>query len=426
MHWRYVRLLITSCIGAVLLAAAVNYVVDPYGLHRWIERDGFNRRKPKAGLSTDLVKPYDVLRVRPRTLLLGSSRAETGIDPDDPVWPEAMRPVYNLALRGRGIDAGYKSLRHVLQALKPDTVIVGLELVDFIVREPAAGATPAAAPEVPEFERRLLADSDGAPNPEYRLQSIKDQISSLFSLNALVDSVLTLALQGRAGQPDLTPHGFNPMHEYEPVVRLEGHYSLFRQIETNYLSIYIRSPKTVYARGTTRSTELDRVRALIKLCRDSGVRLLLYIHPSHAHVLEAYRIAGLWPTFEEWKRALVAIVEEDARAHPHAAPIALWDFGAYDEFTTERVPSALEKGVKMRWFWEAGHYKAELGRLMVARMLGAAQPGGFGAILDRHNLEPRLAEIRAGQRRYEALRADEVAGLEALAREIRARAAPRH
>src|SRR5215471_19481271 len=86
-----IKLLLWS--GAVLLlAAAFNYVVDPYELHRLVNLDGFNKKKPSAGPNGKLIKPYGVQLVQPRTLLLGNSRVEAGIDPESDLWPQSWRP----------------------------------------------------------------------------------------------------------------------------------------------------------------------------------------------------------------------------------------------------------------------------------------------------------------------------------------------
>ena len=427
MQQTYVKFLLGSSLLAVLLIAAANYLIDPYGIHRFIDRDGFNRRKPKAGNHSDLVKPYDVQRVRPRTLLLGNSRVEAGIDPESPLWPEASRPVYNMGLRGRRMDQARKSLQHVLGTAKPELVVLGLEFIDFVANERVAAGAQAKMPETPEFDRRLLVKVDGSRNDFYPLQKAMDLASTLFSLNALLDSALTLALQHRSDQPDLTNRGFAPMREYERLARVEGYATLFRHVETSYLTTYLRRRKTLFADGSATSAELDQLQDLLKICRAHGIRLLLYIHPYHAHILESYRIAGLWPLFEEWKRGVVEMLEADARAHPGAPAFVLWDFSGYNEITTERVPAASDGGRVMKYYWEAGHYRREVGEVMLARMLGNGGEHGrtpeaaFGARLGVQNIDGHLAAIRDARRRYADTRVDEIAALETIAQSIRAR-----
>jgi hypothetical protein len=322
-----------------------------------------------------LVKPYRVQVVRPKTLALGNSRVEAGIDPDSLRWPATARPVYNMALPATGIDAALLSLQHVMQAGKLEMVVVGVDFFDFVINDKPDTAKPQTQ-QLSEFEKRLLVNRDGSPNAPYSLQRLKDGVSTMFSLNALVDSVQTVVLQNRSDQPDLTDRGFNPMREFQRFIRVDGQHVMFRQVETTYLTNYLRAPKAIYRAGTTTSKEFEELRAIIGLCRNSGIRLILYIHPSHAHMLESYRIAGLWPLFEEWKRAVVRIVDDDAAAHPSAPPADLWDFSGYNEITSEAVPAAGEKRKAMRWYWETGHYKREVGDIVLDRILSAGRSGG--------------------------------------------------
>jgi hypothetical protein len=311
---------------------------------------------------------------------------------------------------------------------KPELVVAGLDFFDFVVNERPNARRPAQPPEPSDFERRLLVNADGSRNRFYALQRIKDHATVLFSINTVADSLQTVAMQNLADQPDLTELGFNPMHEYRRFVRVDGHHVLFRQVDATYLTSYLQTRAAIYEAGTDSSPALDRLRELTALCRASGIRLVLYVHPYHAHMLESYRIAGLWPLFEEWKRAVAGIVDEESRSHPGGPPVALWDFSGYSEISGEAVPAASERGRPMRWYWEAGHYKREVGELMLARILGQpAQerhvPPGFGVRLDKENVERHLAAIRAAREIYAQARGAEIEALQKAAESIQARPA---
>ncbi len=135
MQRHYVRLMFLSCALALLLSAALNVIVDPYGVFRWIDLRGFNRLKPKSGLSSQMVKPYRVLEVRPKTLLLGNSRVEVGIDPESSLWPAALHPVYNMALPGSGVEVSLRSLQHANNDGKIELVFMGVDFFGFLSNE---------------------------------------------------------------------------------------------------------------------------------------------------------------------------------------------------------------------------------------------------------------------------------------------------
>jgi len=97
----------------LIVVAAINLVVDPYGIFRLIDAPGFNSVKPAAPSRGPMVKAYQVQRVQPKTLILGNSRAELGLDPNHPAWPQTARPVFNAALPGTGTDTSLRFLRFV-------------------------------------------------------------------------------------------------------------------------------------------------------------------------------------------------------------------------------------------------------------------------------------------------------------------------
>ena len=64
MQRSYIKVLFLSGLVVLTLSAVLNFVVDPYGLFRWIELEGFNTLKPKSGPNGQLVKPATQLRVK--------------------------------------------------------------------------------------------------------------------------------------------------------------------------------------------------------------------------------------------------------------------------------------------------------------------------------------------------------------------------
>src|SRR4051812_25459638 len=49
-------------------------IVDPYGISRWIDRPGFNAYKPAHEKHVRLFKAFDVSRIRPRAIVIETSR----------------------------------------------------------------------------------------------------------------------------------------------------------------------------------------------------------------------------------------------------------------------------------------------------------------------------------------------------------------
>ena len=62
-----------------------------------------------------------------------------------------------------------------------------------------------------------------------------------------------------------------------------------------------------------------------------NVDLRFVIGPSHARYFECFRLMGNWYLWEEWKRTLVRILEEEA-AKAGVKPFPLWDFFRFQPF----------------------------------------------------------------------------------------------
>ena len=381
------------------LVAGLAYVTDPYGLYRAYEA---HERKPHAGSQGALVKPYRSLQVSPRTLILGNSRAEVGFDPADPAWPGNVRPVYNLALPGTGTRVWRRLFEHVQARRPPAMLVLGVDFMDFLL-------APDAPAREPELGARLLVGPDGRENSLRWLAGLSDGAHTLASLDALGHSLDTLRRRGDSDSAHLTAMGFNPMSDYRALAAREGYFALFRQRDVENLRQYRKRPRNLFRPGARDSVAFDDLSAVLEQARMHGVKVDVVIYPYHGHLLETFRIAGLWPWFEEWKRELTA------RVAAHDDHARLWDFSAYHRYAREAVPKAGDLRGTVAHYWEAGHFKSALGHAMLQRMTGAGEPG-FGAMLTPAMLDAHFTAIRRDGEGYRRERVDEIAALERLAR----------
>lgn len=395
----YLRRWVYTLIAMLLGTVSLNYWADPYGLYRSRKAGDW---KPHATTQGDLVKPYLVLRHPPRTLILGNSRAEVGFDPEDPAWPAAARPVFNLALPGTGTRVARRLFEHVLAVHPPQAVVLGVDYMDFLVEPEARWGDP-------RMTRRLMLDSVHPPSVRW-LQWAHDAAATLASLDALIHSLDTLRLAGRPGVADLTAAGFNPMRDYQDVARREGYHNLFRQRDLENIRAYQRRPKNLYTRGTGSSPAFDDVIAILDAARARKIPVQVVIYPYHAHLLEILRLTGHWDLFEDWKREMTQRVALHGRGQA-----TLWDFSGYHIYAREPVPAVGNRKQTVQWYWEAGHFKSELGHLILSRLHGSG-PATFGTVLTPQNVESHLAQIRADAEAFRREHPQVVLELESLVR----------
>ena len=416
---RYLFLWLALTCLLLLAVAVFNMIVDPYGLFRFVDKPGFNSIKPTAASQEPMTKAYQTLRVQPRGLILGNSRSEVGFDPEHPAWPSDARPVFNLALPGTGTSVTLQYLQHALAnadknlAPKPKVILWGIDFMDFLVD----ASLPKHNLEPKRENSRFLTNRDGSDNSRRWVVQVKDYAQSTFTLGAFIDSVQTLGSQKNPFAVDLTPLGFNPMRDYLKITADEGYSNVFRAKDQANIKAFLRRPKDIFDVGGVSSPELDDMRNILNLCRQQGISLHLVIYPYHARLLEIIRITGHWSAFENWKRAIVQLVSKDAElAGPTS--VRLWDFSGFNVLSTEPVPEKGDRQTTTRWYWEAGHFKHELGSLVQDRVFGRSETvPGFGVLLTPTTVDSQIISIRSQEFDYRQSHSKEIDDLERIAAE---------
>jgi hypothetical protein len=364
----------------VLLAVAV----DPYWMWNMHPVSGLTAMKPRVFHHYVLSKTYLLERQTPKTLLLGNSRVEVGLDPDSPMWPEAAKPVFNAALSAYDLSASLAMLRETFATHAPETIIVGVDFPDFLSTAEGPPKTDQS-----EAEARLPIGADGKPNPKRSWQVWKDRFATTLNVDALLDSLLTLTDQRPAASATMMRNGFNPHNPYRVFAARSGYHVIFAEKNADYVAQYAKFALPDFS-DLYNNAEFRYLVEIVHLAAERNTRLIVYIHPYHREYLDLLSDKGSWNAFENWKRALVRVSRREAGDKRNLMQV--WDFSGYNPITTEPVPAAGDTRTRMQWYWESGHYKSELGERLIARMMGGHSD--FGREVTEDNVESVLAEIR--------------------------------
>jgi hypothetical protein len=412
---RFLAIFVTCVLLVASIFAGFNIAIDPYLLFDVARRPGLNAVKPAVASHEAMMKAYQSQRVRPRTVILGSSRADVGFDPASEVWPQEFRPVYNLSLVGSGTETGLRFLQHMLASNRnvdpPRTLIVGLDFEFFLVR-PVAAAKDRQVPvetfdtSAKNGEERLAVLANGETNPDRSLGVWKDYLAGTLSLDAISDSLLTIfANQGWAIPSDIEINGHSSEGRYPHWVEGVGAAALFEQRDVITIRQYNCPHRGLSQTPGASIIELEPVRRLLDFAKSRGMTVFLVIEPSHAMHLDLLGYMGYWQDYENWKRALMATVES---ASAGGVDVSLWDFGGYEKYARERVPAVSDRSKRTLWFWDSVHSTTSLGDLMVKRMLSRSDGDvDYGARLTPESIERRLAQIRLDRQDYRTLQPDD-------------------
>ncbi|HZL25232.1 MAG TPA: hypothetical protein VFC39_01740 [Acidobacteriaceae bacterium] len=185
------------------------------------------------------------------------------------------------------------------------------------------------------------------------------------------------------------------MHDYSAIASTEGYSALFLQRNVENAKNYLRLPKHVEPLSAPQGPNWVALARMRSICNSGSIQCYFLIYPYHADILEMFDAAGMWQLFEAWKRDAVALLTSSA----NGPPAVLWDFSGYTQYAKEQVPPPGDKTVAMRWYWEAGHFKAALGQKMLDRMIGGSTED-FGVRLSLANIDLHLKQLRVQQDRY--------------------------
>ena len=398
--------------------ASMNFVVDPFGMYRLVALDSFNASKLAVDHRVRLVKAYDVRRLRPQGIILGTSRSHVGLRPSHDGWDPGARPVYNLAFDGATTKEMYQYLLHAHTVRRLRQVVLGLDTYH---------ATLAPATARPDFDAHLL-DSPG----DRALPSlIRADLKVLTSLDTLRASLATVRSQSDREPQWFAPDGqrlgevffrragehferLGPRGYFDEIDRLEVGFKREGQLAANARVL----GRAVQQTTASSETSLDYIRRIVAFCRAQGVDLRIFIAPEHAHQLEITAAIGEWASLENAKRALVQLLAEDAARHPGVPPIPLWDFSGYSSVTTEALPES-GSHAEMEFYWDSSHFKDVVGDFVLDRLFGLSHarrevPLDFGVRLTPATLEPTLARLRTDQFAYRRSHPEDVEWIRSL------------
>lgn len=361
--------------GGALLMMIFVVVIDPYRIYRIVDKPGFNTVKPPPERFREELKLTAARANRANAFIAGNSRAEIGFDPEYAKKVAPHLSFYNLALSGTAISTTRRELAYLrAHGQQPSVIVLGVDFLDFLVA-PSAQLESEVPPSV---------------HPADRLQW---RFETLFSLTSVMDGIRTLRIQHMQDPESITALGFNPLLEYKRFAREQGYYTLFQQRAMENAKAYVNKPRSLTARG--HAPGLEEFRAIVNAAVAGKSDLHVVIYPYHAQILAMFEQAGLWPLFEEWKKMLSTEIS-NVNSYAHGSKLQLWDFSGYSRFHCEHIPGRNEK-TETEWYWEAGHFKPQLGNMVLRQVLDSVQYGtddeSFGYLMTTNTLDENKNRI---------------------------------
>lgn len=369
----FLRRALLATVTTVLAAGLINVCIDPLGVFDSPRVAGINAIKPHLDHHRELARWRAANRACAKVGIFGNSRAEIGFDPEGQFFKDRKLSAFNHAIAGTGARTTQKQLDWLSAVgCKPDTLVLGVEFFDFLggaksIQLHSPGIEPA-----PFFDRQFFAES-------------------VFSINGVKDSLTTLLVQHSSYPAITTAKGFNPLYEYISEAQRSGQYVMFRQKAEENIKTWARKPPRITPVDGTISDDESALDAILtNAATGNRSKVFIVIYPYHAQIRLALERMGLGGLFDVWRKR---VVDMAARHSGAQHTVEVWDFSGISDITLEPIPARGDRKTQLTWFWEAGHFKKELGDKIINQVLGDIQ--GFGIKLDTANIAAIVFQDRA-------------------------------
>lgn len=367
----YLRWMCVSFLILIGTVGIVNIFIDPLGVFASPRIANVNAIKPYLDHHRELSRYQRAIRVCANTGIFGNSRAEIGFDPENATMRKQGWSAFNYAIPGTRASSSLQQLLWLKQQnCFPKNILLGIEFFDFL-----GGAAPQPLPTL---------QTASAPKRDVKFLS-----EAVFSITGLRDSLSTLALQRSQFPATTTARGFNPLFKYIAEVSQSGHYALFRQRAEENAQNWSGKVMQLHAENGGVSNDEAMLDAILARASNSGSTTYLIIYPYHAEIRLMIERMGMGQLFSDWKKIVVENAEKYAAT---GGAVEVWDFSGLAPETIETIPSKGDKQTQLTHYWEAGHFKKELGDLIIDRIIG--KQNNFGIRLEKENIESWLQEDR--------------------------------
>lgn len=355
---KFLKIVLGLSFFVAILIGGVNYIVDPYGIYK----TNIFLNKPEQDKNIRLAKVVKVEELKPVSISLGTSRTEYGYDPNHEYF---YKPSYNLAVSSASL---YENRLYLEHSIKQGNLKEVLLVADWIM-----------------FNTNLMTKSYDFED-SFNIENIYKQLFSVDLFRSSLNTIIKQKVKSSYLENGQRDWYFNQ----ENIDKRGGHLKVMNKDEEGY---YKKSTYKINSNiyQDTKESSLEDFRKILELCYQNNIKLDIVFGPSHIRQWEAYDYYQDIETWYKWKKDVVLFVEKIAKEQ-EKNPYRIMDFSIYHELTAETVPTNPKE--KMKYHWEASHYKKELGDIVLDRLLNISPYKDFGVELNIQNIDNHIQNLR--------------------------------
>lgn len=374
---KYLLCLVATTFLVLAVAAAFNWVMNPYNVFDPPVLKGVNDRQPFLHSQERFYKACAVIRQQPQTVILGSSRADIGLSPQHPGWTQ--QPVYNLSVAGAPLEVLAKYFEHAVAVAPVKNALI---MLDYASRETPPGFQPVVR------DRWLDQFEDGARDSQaatrLHLALLSWAVTSTGFKTLFTNGCDNVQLpDGQLDNQDCWRR-LQEKHRDDPGWSWEANFSLGLIPFSGRLSV---------------GRQWEHLQHIFDLAAQHGVEVTYVISPTHDLLWQRCIEEENMDTVLAWRSELLQQAHEGAQRLGRPMPV-IWDFALAE--SARMSPATLMKEMKSRpdntlpLYLEYSHFTKRLGdRLLDRVLLDPAGPDPIcGVKLDFAMLPGHLAGLR--------------------------------
>ena len=355
---RYILTLFCATLLTLCLFSLANIRLDPFGVwHSYAEAEKVPpalRFRPGTDADPRFAKPLQVLRLQPKTIIVGSSRVRDGMDPSI-LAGLAPAPIMNYGTAGMRATEGARFIRHAIDVADVACVIWGLDFFGFNDRE------------IDEMGSDGFGILGSSMRPKDMARLLIAWPTVLLSSEVINGTGITLH------------NGFNlaPATPQEQITA-----SIMRN------AVGFAKVPFLYGKFTSFEKHMEEFEAILSYASAKGVPMYLYTSPLHALVMEALFLAGAGDMFFAWKARVAEL------AFKYGVP--LHDCMEYTQITVSEGSEAA------RYFFDGAHFTPLVSRMILSCFFPVAseKPAGFAPAFTPDKVDASRSTLEKAREAY--------------------------
>jgi hypothetical protein len=349
-------------LSVLALIGLFNYIVDPFWYYRDIEIKGFNAIKLKFRDFERHVKPPLLVREQPDAIILGSSFAEIGFDPNNDFFTDHKRlKGMNFALAGAPWDMVQCHFEFAVAHTNIKRALIGF---------------------LPENMPLNNCKKDFAKIGQVNIGEL------LFSMTSLRESIKTIKKQ-KNEKPSHTRDGMFFFERDTPGVAIRFGEDFVRRKKQKPQCV--KASDMPFNSAADSTFDLSGLRRVIKTAEEHNIELVLFAYPQHAYSLELDNQCGEQDTHWRLMKQIASLIETEAKPDQ----VRAWHFYSYNDITTEPI------GTTAKYWQDSMHFNFEVGDIMLADMFNEVHDKPkLGHLLASSSIEADFRDFLRGRAEY--------------------------